>query len=39
MVIIRITGKARQVFAIISLLARKQGHLTLGELAKRAEQS
>jgi len=39
MVIIRITGKARQVFTYFSLLAKKQGHLTLGELAKRIEQS
>ena len=33
--VIVIRGKARQVFKIISLLAEKQGQVTLGELQGR----
>jgi len=32
MLVIRISGRARQVFPIIALLAREQGDKTLGEL-------
>lgn len=32
MLIIKLTGKARQVFILLKILAEKQGNKTLGEL-------
>ena len=34
MQVIRISGKAKQVFALLSLLAKEQGDKTLGQLIK-----
>jgi len=35
--VIRITGKARQAFMVVALLAATQGKVTLAELAKRGK--
>ena len=34
MQVIRITGKAKTVFAILKLMAKKAGKLTLGEIVR-----
>ena len=34
MLVIKLTGKAKEVFKLIKLLARHRGNVTLGELAR-----
>jgi len=34
MLVLKMSGKAREVFGLLKLLAEKRGHVTLGELAK-----
>ena len=35
---LRIAGKARQVFSLLSLLAGERGNLTIGEIANKASE-
>ena len=35
---LRISGKARQVFSLLSLLASERGNLTIGEITKKASE-
>jgi len=37
MMILRLTGKAREVFAIIKMMSERQGNKTLGEIIKESK--